>query len=148
MRYSLSDYIMSITIDDSIISNQLNVREISVGGEQSYLGLIEVNVPNSIYSTEGDNTGSWVHNKTLNKTGTVSLSINQLSPQIKTFITICNIYYKHANNTGMTITIKDRGNNIITTANDCYIQGIPRQSLGATASMQSWVFTCGEIIFG
>lgn len=147
MRYSLSDYILAIANLPAKLGLENNT--ISVGGTESYLNSVSAENTTNMWSTEGDATGSWVHNKSLDRTGTVTIDINQMSPQIANLVQILNAFYdsESDNVTGMKLVLQDRNMKNVFEANDCYIQKIPSQAFGQTAATQSWVITCGQLTF-
>lgn len=143
-RYSLANYILSINPNDDNIKNMFGT--ISLGGEGNYLDNISIGGLPNLWDTTGFATGAWVHNKNLSKVGTATVNLSQLSEQINKFIKLCNIYYS-GDYDGLTLSLSDNQGNKVCTCVDCYIQKIPDQEFGATAGMQSWVFTCGQINF-
>ena len=144
MRYSLADYILTVAIPPSVAS-EFGLDTISIGGEGSYVGSIDIDKPTSLYSTEGDSTGSWIHNKNLNKTGSVSVSLNQLAPQVEQLKNLFKIYEKSSTiSEGLTLQLTNE-EETIAVCTDCYIQRVPTQSFGPTAQTQTWSFTCGRI---
>lgn len=146
MRYSLANYLLSLKSENGEI-NEI-IGSVTIGGEGSAVGLISVEYNESLWSTTGFPTGGYVHNKNLSKTGQITVSINQLSDKVAKFIQLCNISYG-GNDDSLTISISDNdANQIICSAIDCYITKIPNQEFGASASEQSWVFTCGKITLG
>lgn len=160
-RYSLADYILSVKVPDELrtIFGSNSVDEtnsldnvISIGGNGSYVGRIQISLKENMWTTSGDKTGSWVHNKSLNKTGTLEVNLNQVSDKIKILIRLYETYYSSDTITeGLTITVNKAvggGNQeCVCTCTDCYIQEIPSQSFGDTAQDQTWTFTCGKIDF-
>lgn len=161
-QYSLSDYILSVQIPEelrdvfstsAITSSSDEDNIISIGGEQSYLGSITIHLDtNNTFSVEGDNTGSYVVNKNLNKSGSISITINQVSDKVKTLIRLFETYYSADTITeGMTITVSHAiggGNQeMVAMAKDCYLN-LPDQVFGNEATTQSWSFVCGRIDFG
>lgn len=144
-RYSLANHILSIESNDPAIRNMFNV--ISIGGEGSYTGSINVSQQNNLWETEGFATGGWVHNKNLSRCGTVTVNLSQLAEQVAKFIQLCNTFYS-ADYEGFTLTITTNEGRKIATCTDCYIQKIPDQNFSETAGRQDWTFTCGHIAFG
>ena len=142
MKYSLANYILSIDSNDPTIKNMFGA--ISIGGEGNYLGNIVVSIVNDMWSTNGYATGAWVHNKNLDRHGTVTVQLNQLSNQVAKFIQLCKIFYS-GDYEGFTLSLSDINGNKIATGIDCYIQKIADQTYDSSASNQSWVFTCGQI---
>lgn len=168
-RYSLADYTLTVQLpsetDDKagiFASSGLTDenRSFTIGGpgsldnssftnSGSYVGNIVVSRSNDLFSTEGDATGSWVHNKNLDRTGTVRVDITQISDQVITLALITKAYESVQDDTpGLTITVNNAftGENIAV-CNDCYISKIPDFTFGATADRLSWSFTCGQVIF-
>lgn len=154
-RYSLADYQVTLKIP---AIGTLNEEEISIGGpgdnnEGSCVGEIKVTRNENLWTTEGDPTGSWVHNKNLNRTGTVEINIRQVSGVIYKLMAVCQAYESVSSNgsEGITITVNPVfGGTAITdfiTCKDCFIQKIPDQDYTDTAKEQQWIFTCGQISF-
>lgn len=182
-RYSLSDYILVVTIPSEIKSlfsigttsdgqtTSKDETSFSIGGNNSYTGSVTVSYKTDQWITTGDATGSWVHTMSRDRTGTVSVSINQVSDRIKTLIRLCQAYYDlnssqniGENNAfdgtasfsdkdvssvsrGITLTVNDRNNNVLCTCLDCYITKIADQQFAASPNDQNWSFTSGRITF-
>ena len=144
-RYCLANYILTADIPEDI---GFGTQSVSIGGEGSYTDSISIKLNQNMFSTEGDSTGSWVHVKNLDSTGTVDISIKQVSDKVATFKAIVNIYSKLTNEaSGMTLTLRDTLNNTVCTCYDCLLEKIPDQTFGSTPTSQSWTFTCGKITF-
>ena len=143
-KYSLSDYILSFTSNDSIIDNIFG--SVSIGGEGSYLGSITIGGLPNLWDTTSFATGGWVHNKNLSRTGTVNITLNQLSDAVAKFIQLCNTYYT-GDFDGLTLSLTDRNGQLVAECIDCYIQKIPDQSFNESSSDQTWTFTSGKISF-
>lgn len=159
-RYSLTDYILSVKVPDELRSVFLTdgdtieakANSISIGGDNSYVGQISVQMRTAQWNTEGDPTGSYVHNKSKDRTGTIEVQINQVSDKVALLVRLYETYYSADSITeGLTLTIsKATGNGnqeAICTGTDCYIQQIPNIQYGNTAGNQDWQFTCGRIAF-
>lgn len=144
MKYSLANYILSIEPTDSRIKNLFGT--ISIGGQGSAVGTIDLSIANDMFSTTGFATGGWVHNKSLDRTGTVSITINQLATAVGKFLQMSKLFYGEDYD-GFTLTLSDIGGEKIASCIDCYIQAIPTQSFSKDAADQNWVFTCGQINF-
>lgn len=144
MRYSLANYILSIDSNDERIKSLFGT--ISIGGEGSYLGSIAVGLATSMFSTSGYATGGWVHNKNLDRHGTTSITLNQLSDKVAKFIQLCKLFYQEDYD-GFTLSLSDINGNKIATMVDCYISQIPQQDYGDSAADQTWTFNCGQINF-
>lgn len=147
-KYSLSKYILSIKPANDLAAATSDFGTIVIGGEGSYLDSISINTGGEMWKTTGYATGAWVHEKSLDKTGTVSISISQVSDAVQKFIRFCETFY-NADYDGFTITLSTNETNkkLIATCTDCYIKGIPQQDFDASPKSQTWVFTCGKIIY-
>lgn len=159
--YSLTDYILSIQVPSSLQEIFLGTGEtedpysnvISIGGNESFVGSITIGEAGSAqYETQGDVTGSWVHNKSKDQTGTISVELNQISDQVRLLIRLFQTYYDSDTTTeGLTLTINKAigGENQlpIATGTDCYIANRPEITYGESADNQEWEFTCGRITF-
>ncbi len=148
MRYSLSDYIATVSIPNNVKS-VLGFTDptLSFGGEGSYLGHISVSQRNDTWRTEGDNTGSWVHIKNLDRTGEVRISLNMLSPKTIQLTKLFNLYYNSdIVDEGVEITISNAASSIIVTCIDCYITRMPELDISDEPGTREWVFTCGKVV--
>lgn len=147
MKYSLASYILTITLPESI-RNKLKVNEIQIGGSGSYLDSIKLNFNGQLWSVKGDATGSWIHEKNLDRSGTADITLSQLSDAVSKFIKICNFMYTSQNDdvNGCTLTLSTLNSRKIAVCNDCMISKIPPQEFGSTATDQTWTFECGQII--
>lgn len=160
-RYSLTDYILSVKvpeelrdvfIEDSNDTIDAASNIISIGGDGSYTGSINVTTNTAQFTTEGDATGSWVHNQSKDKTGTIRVTINQVSDKVLLLVRLYQTYYASNTTTeGLTLTIsKATGNGnqeSVCVGTDCLIGKIPDIDFGQTADNQDWNFTCGRITF-
>lgn len=144
MKYDLSQYIVSISPADPTLRSLFGT--ISIGGEGSYTESITLSNNGNLFTTAPFATGAWVHNKSLDKTGTCTMSLSQLSRQVAKLLKFCMIYYS-GNYDGSTITVSDISGNRVATCSDCYPQKFPDQVFGESSANQSWVFTCGKIVY-
>lgn len=145
IRYSFANYILTVSVPTEI-SASLGVSTISFGGEGSYIGSISISRTADLWSTSGDSTGGWIHTKSLNAVGTVTLDINPLAEKSQILKTLFNIYRTIQSEVeGMTMTLTDMNNKVIAIAEDCMIQNIPNIDFGETLTNQSWQFTCGKV---
>lgn len=143
-RYSLANYILSIESNDATIRSLFGT--ISIGGEGSYMGSVKVEVPQDLWSTEGYATGAWVHNKNLDRSGTVAVELSQLSDAVQKFIRLCNLYYSGGYGS-LSMVLTNTAGTKIATCTDCLPKNIPGQEFGDTAAKQTWTFTCGKIVY-
>lgn len=161
--YSLADYQLTIGLGDSIAS-LLGLRDsygnlltnFSIGGpgengEGSFVGQITVNRAQDLFTTTGDATGSWVHDKNLNRTGTITIDITQISDDIITLVQLCQIFESvQSNMPGLELTINSVASSAGTTmvtGRDCYISKLPELTLADSAGKLTWSFTCGQIVY-
>ena len=161
-QYSLADY--QLTIGWKSIAQILNLRDaegnlltnFSIGGpgengEGSFVGQINVSRSKDLFTTTGDNTGSWVHDKNLDKTGTISIDITQISDDVITLVQLCQIFEAIQSNVpGLELSINSTASgvsNTMVTGKDCLIRKLPDIPLAENAGRLSWVFTCGQIIY-
>ena len=155
--YALSDYIITITgIPSGVLLS--GETQYSIGGsgqngyEGSFLDSISLTRRNDTFSTEGDATGSWVHNKSLNRTGSVTININQISTDVIILSTICKAFENTTDKAfrkGMRISVSPsyNPNLVVAEAYDCFVAKQEDQILGSTASNQNWQFTSGRVEF-
>lgn len=143
MKYSLANYILSVEPNDSQIKDMFG-GTIAIGGEGSYLGSISLSLANPQWSTTGYATGAWIHSKNLDRHGTVTVTLSQLSDPVSRFIQVCARNYGNDYD-GFTLSLSDISGKRIATCVDCYITQIPDQTFADTAGTQSWSFTCGQI---
>lgn len=147
MVYSLANYQLSIQLPQELAS-EFGTSHFALGGEGSYTDSISINISNQLFQVAGDNTGSYVFNKNLNRTGNIQITLNQLSDKVGLLKNIYNLYLKTSTEIdGLTITVNDNDNNLIATCIDCFPNNIPQQQFGNGAATQTWQFECGQITF-
>lgn len=144
-RYSLAETIISIKSNDSQINSMFGT--ISIGGEGSTVGSINTSMNNdSMWSTEGFATGGWVHSKNLDRTGSISVDVNQLAPIVSKLKQLYNVFFSGEYD-GFTITVSNMSGQKICTGDDCYLKSMPAQNFASSASSQTWTFTCGKLTY-
>lgn len=166
-RYALADYQITVTIPASSANDNTYASVIQRAGLQtgtsitiggpgegegkygSYLGSINVTRNTDLWSTEGDATGSWVHNKNLDKTGAIDVEITQVSSQVLQLIYLCNAYESVSDAVeGLHLEIKNTASGLnIVDAIDCYIKKVPDLPLQDTAQKMTFSFTCGRVMY-
>ena len=149
--YSLADYILTLTVNSTVLRNKLGLsaNNFTIGGEGQFMGKLTVSFETNQWTTSADATGAWVHSKSFDQHGTISLDINQMSDSVIRFIGIVSAYYSDTNiNDGFTLSVQKAGETgtFAIAAEDCRIQKIADQEFGNEAAEQSWVFTCGRIL--
>lgn len=162
-RYSLADYQVTIEVDESA-PEAIAGTKISIGGPGevvnstnglkgnvgSFVGSVTLKRNKELWETEGDRTGSWVHNQNLDRTGTCEIEIRQVSDMVVKLSQLCAIFEDVSSSIkGLTITVNSTSasGGTVAVCNDCYIQKVPDQAFGETAALQTWTFTCGQVIF-
>ena len=162
-RYALSDYQITVSLPDEINARMIarsaglgNMTSITIGGPGegegkygSFVGSITAKRTKDLWTTEGDATGSWVHSKNLDRTGTIDVDITQVSDQIIQLAYLCDAYESVQDAVeGLHLEIKNiaSGEKIVD-AIDCYITKLPDLPLKDTADKLTWTFTCGRIMF-
>lgn len=151
--YSLSrndnfDIINGLTDDSGLALNSQTT--LLLGGEDSYVGSISFQYKTNAWEVTGDPTGSWVHTKNRDRTGTCNLSMNQVAYKGALLIKIFNIYYKDTDSDlleGFDIYVTDRQGRKLMSACDCYVQTVPSMEYGSTPRDLSWTFNCGRITY-
>lgn len=155
-RYSLADHTVKITLPDDLYMGGTNLggKVLTIGGpgqngqDGSFVGSIGVGRTNDMWSTTGDPTGSWVHNKNLDRTGSVTLSIRQVSDDVIRLMMVSNVFEQDSDRNGKGCKIEVfSGADVVARAEDCYITKIPDQNFGETAENQEWAWTAGRVTF-
>ena len=150
-RYSLARYILTLTLpaDFDATFTAAFGSVVSIGGEGSMMNNIKVTQNNNLWETEGDVTGGYVHNQNLDRTGTCEVTIKQVSEAVAKFIRLCNCFYTSdlPYSKGVYIQVKDNEGNVVATCEDCFIQKPADQEFADKAGDQSWIFTCGKVVF-
>lgn len=155
-RYSLADHIVTIVGVAPGIGGQIKIQIGGPGenGEGSCVGEIKVTRNADLWSTEADPTGSWVHNRNMDKSGRIDINIRQVSDNVIRLIKLCSCYENiTADAPGLTITVSNAMNSTsnpqVTSvdAEDCFPVKVSDQVYGNVAAEQPWSFTCGRILF-
>lgn len=149
-RYSLANYTLALTLPAELATllGLTGSENLVVGGEGSYMDSFTVELDNDMFSTKGDATGSWVHDKNLSKVGKVNISLHQLSDRVAKFKKIVNIYYQSGTDyDGVNLSLVDNLGHEIVNCVDCYFTKIPSQEFGAESANQTWTLTCGQVTF-
>lgn len=147
--YSLSRYILSITTSNLEYQKIIGAN-FTLGGTgeiaDNFLNSITFSTNGTLYTVKGNARGSYVFDKSLDKTGTVTVNLNQLSEAVARFKQLAEYMYTHDDDSTLTMTLKagESGEEIVT-CTDCLIQSIPGQDFSSTSSDQTWTFVVGRI---
>lgn len=144
-KYSLANYIVTFSANDNRISEIIN--DISIGGKDDTLDSITISRANDLFSVTGYATGGYVFDKSLDRTGSVTLSISQLAAQIPVLKNLCQVL-ESEDGEGLTITVRAAGStDAVAECIDCFPTKIPDQAFGSSSANQSWEFICGQVNF-
>lgn len=147
LESSQANSIISELGDDTLNSKNVML----IGGDDSYVGSISFNYSQDGWTVQGDPTGSWVHTKNRNRTGTCTLDMNQVAYKSAMLIKIFNIYYNDTSAEtgeiidGFDIYVTDRKGRKLMSAMDCYVANVPSMTYGSTPRDLQWKFNCGRI---
>ena len=129
------------------METQISIRNF----KGSFVGQIVVRRNKDLFSTTGDATGSWVHDKNLDRTGTIEIDITQISDDVVMLSQLCQIFESlQTNIPGLELTISSTGSGVATTivtGRDSYLQKLPDLTFGENAQKLTWIFTCGQVIY-
>jgi len=147
--YSLLDYSISITKNDSVSANT-TIPDITFGGYGNYLGSITVSRDIEHVTKTVDASGAGVFNFVNDKSGSISIEISQVSNEIAELIEVINGYvssetYTYKNRI-YDITISRTGDSDFSiTGTYCMIAGVPEMRFNRDVSTYTWKFICMEI---
>lgn len=147
-RYALADYLLTISIPTEIASD-FGAETITIGGEGSYLDSLTISSSTELFQTKGDATGGWVHVKNLDRSGTITLTIQQVSDDVAKLKRLFNVFYSLSTESdGLTLTIKSSvSNNVVAICNDVVIAKVPDQSFSSDVATQQWTLNAGQIVY-
>ena len=163
-RYALADYQITVSIPTGggeynrilQMAGLTGGTSITIGGDGegegkygSFVGSINVKRNKELWTTDGDATGSWVHNKNLDRTGTIDVELTQVSDQIVQLAYLCSAYESVSDAVeGLHLEVKNTASGSkIVDAIDCYITKIPDHPFQDTAQKLTFSFTCGRIMY-
>lgn len=163
-RYSLAQVSVGITFPHQTTAHRF-------GGQGEMIGSITVSRKNDRFSAEGDATGGFVVNESLDKTGTLTISIKQFAPLVSTLTNLFNMYddgfsydaVEVSGNTeeeeiaidtlSMEDTMRDTTSidlyymgKLIVSCKGCYLN-MPELPLEEENGTRDFTFECGEINF-
>ena len=141
--YSLANYKMTITSSDVNLISVFGAS-MTIGGNGSQVGNFSVSLNDSIHKKQTYATGGYVFSKSYDRSGTISVSLNQLSDEVGKFKNLVKLYYGGDYGT-LTIVLTNNENEKVVECIDCLPKEIPTQSFGSDASSQNWSFEVGKI---
>lgn len=129
-----------------------NEQPISFGGNKSMLGSVTFSRANDRFSAEGDATGGYVINESLDATGEVTISIRQFATLVSTLTTIFNsyneggIYESGSENSGaLTITVFYQ-RRVVATAKGAFLN-MAEIGFEEEAGDRDFTFVAGDVQF-
>ena len=158
-RYALADYQLTVKVSSNINIPGISGESFTIGGPAStsynsegsqggYIGDITISRKASMWTTDSDYTGGYVHVKNLDRTGTAKVSLNQLSDNIirlNTIFSLCEARGTSENEAITLIVTNSATNKVVATCTDCRIVKQPDQVFANSPTMQAWEFTCGIV---
>lgn len=131
------------------------------GGQGSMIGNITLSRKNDRFSAEGDATGGYVINETLDGTGTCTISIKQFAPLVNTLINCFNNYdtniaqdvidineegeFSSTAGTASSIELY-YGGMLVGKAEGCYLN-MPELAFEEENGNRDFTFECGHVSF-
>ena len=143
MIYSLANYKLSVYIEEPALRAAFG-SSIIFGGNGSQLESISVNISGSIFDVQGYATGGYVFSKNYDRSGTISLNLNQTSEDVSKLKNLINMYYS-GDYGPLTMVLTNNENEKVIDLVDCLPNGIPNQEFRSSAGTQSWGFDVGRI---
>lgn len=143
MVYSLANYKVAISINDSILKTAFG-DVLTVGGNGSQLESMSVDFNASIFSKQTYSTGGYVFDKSYDRSGSLSITLNQLSEEVGKFKNLINMYYAGDYET-LSIVLTNNENEKVIEMIDCLPSKIPTQQFQSSAQTQTWGFEVGRI---
>lgn len=143
MVYSLANYKMTITSSDANLIAVFG-ESMTIGGNGSQVGQFSVSDLQNQHSVQNYATGGYVFSKSYDRTGQISVQLNQMSDEVGKFKNLVNLYYGGDYGT-LTIVLTNNENEKVVECIDCLPEGIPGQTFGNSASSQTWNFVVGKI---
>lgn len=165
-RYSLASVKVVISFSNGYKAN--------FGGQGSMIGSVTLARKTERFSSEGDATGGFVINETLDRTGTCTISIKQFAPLVSTLTNLFATYDLSSNGDSVTdivggitnygntenregfdasITLEGAVNidlyymgTLIGHCGSCYLN-MPDLELEEDNGTRDFVFECGEVTF-
>ena len=149
-KYSLSTVSVIITSGN---------KQYRFGGQGSMIGTVSMARKNDRFSAEGDATGGYVINESLDATGTCTISIKQFAPLVDTLTNLFNSYassgenvYGEATNSApltgdgaVSIQLFYNGTSV-GKAEGCYLN-MPELSFEEDNGTRDFTFECGKVTF-
>ena len=113
---------------------------INLGGGQKQIEKISYSYNTDIFSMSSTADGGVVVAHSNDRSGTISIQLQQTSPHIKVLTEFAN-----PDKAESTLTVTDDTGNLAFTATQVFIKGIPENSVGSTATERTYTFMAGNI---
>lgn len=143
--YSLANYKLTLTSSDPVVIQTFG-ESVSIGGQGKKVGSISIKQDNGPFSLKSYPTGGYYYDKSLDRSGSITIDLSQLAEEVAKFKTLINLYYSGEYD-GFTIVLTNNENIKVAECIDCLPTDIPQQSFGESARDQSWTFATGQITF-
>ena len=157
----MAGYRYSLALVSVVMKFPNKTTPVRFGGQGSMIGNVTLSRKNDRFSAEGDATGGFVINETLDKTGTCVISIKQFAPLVSTLTNLFNQYDSDSANyesvepgtvptsenltSSTTIELYYAGV-LVGTAQGCYLN-MPELPLEEENSSRDFSFECGVVDF-
>ena len=160
-RYSLSALSVVITFPKSVQDLLGTNTPVRFGGQGSMIGNVSMARKNERFSAEGDATGGYAINETLDKTGTCTISIKQFAPLVSTLTTLFRKYdddLNDAENINSYIPLEGGevfgscsielyyAGNLVASAQGCFLN-MPELPFEEENGSRDFTFECGAVDF-
>lgn len=141
--YSLAKYKITITTSDANLK-QVFGESFTIGGNGSNVGQISVSSLKDIHDVKTYATGGYVFSKSYDRSGEISVQLNQLSDEVGRLKNLIKLYYGGDYGT-LTIVLTNNENEKVVECIDCLPSKIPDQNFDDSVGDQTWSFVVGKI---
>lgn len=166
----MAGYRYSLALVSAVITFPGASKPVRFGGQGSMIGSITLSRKNDRFSSEGDATGGFVINETLDKTGTCVISIKQFAPLVSTLTNLFNKYDNAYSNYESAVIVPNEGEveatsafysdfsedstsielyyngKLIGRASYCYLN-MPELTMEEENGSRDFTFECGSVDF-
>lgn len=118
---------------------------INLGGGQKQIEKISYTYSTDIFSMSSTADGGVVVAHSNDRSGTISIQLQQTSPHIKVLTEFAKWCWANPDKAESTLTVTDDTGNLAFTATQVFIKGIPENAVGSTATERTYTFMAGNI---